>query len=144
MYAVRLFYVRNKIESALLLCAEINEGKMRDAIIYKILRQAEWAELQREGRFDGSVHDRRDGFIHMSTAGQLQGTLDKHYIDGDVVILAAVRLADVAKTVIWEVSRGGAEFPHIYGVLPLSAVEQHWALSQDAKGRYAVQDLITE
>ena len=110
---------------------------MLDSIIYKILRQSEWAELQRDGRFSGSVHDKRDGFIHMSTAAQLQGTLNKHYTDGDVVILAAVRLADVADSVKWEVSRGGAEFPHIYGPLSLNAVEQHWALSPDTKGRYA-------
>jgi len=110
---------------------------MRDAIIYKILRQSEWAEMQASGSFGGSVHDMRDGFIHMSTAAQLQGTLDKHYTDGDVVILAAVRFKDVAQTVKWEVSRGGAEFPHIYGKLPLSAVKEHWALSPDAKGRYA-------
>lgn len=117
---------------------------MRDAIIYKILRQSEWAELQQEGVFTGSVHDKRDGFIHMSTAAQLQGTLDKHYTQGDVVILTAVRLADVEDSIKWEVSRGGAEFPHIYGVLPISAVMQHWPLSPDSKGRYAVQDLITE
>jgi len=110
---------------------------MRDAIIYKILRQSEWAEMQEEKLFGGSVHDMRDGFIHMSDAAQLQSTLDKHYTQGDVVILAAVRLADIVETVKWEVSRDGAEFPHIYGKLPLSAVEQHWALSPDPKGRYA-------
>jgi len=94
---------------------------MRDAIIYKILRQSEWAQIQEDGSFMGSVHDKRDGFIHMSTSAQLQGTLDKHYTQGDVVILAVVRLADIEDSVKWEVSRGGAEFPHIYGVLPLSA-----------------------
>ena len=116
---------------------------MRDSIIYKILRQSEWTKLQLSGQFGGSVHDIRDGFIHMSTAAQLQGTLDKHYTDGDVVILAAVNLADVAETVKWEVSRGGDEFPHIYGELPLSAVKQHWPLSPDPEGRYAVPDLRT-
>lgn len=117
---------------------------MRDAIIYKILRQSEWAELERDGRFGGSEHDKRDGFIHMSTKDQLQGTLDKHYTDGDVVILAAVRVEAVSDPIKWEVSRGGAEFPHIYGELSLSAVQQHWDLSPDPEGRYAVEDLITE
>lgn len=117
---------------------------MRDAIIYKILRQSEWNDMQRNDSFAGSVHDQRDGFIHMSTAAQLQGTLDKHYIDGDIVILAAIRFADVANTVKYEVSRGGAEFPHIYGHLPLSAVAQHWALSPDAKGRYSPSEFLTD
>ncbi|MEP3889275.1 MAG: DUF952 domain-containing protein [Hellea sp.] len=113
---------------------------MRDPIIYKILRQPEWDALQQDGQFAGSVHDKRDGFIHMSTAAQLQGTLDKHYTDGDVVTLLAIRFADVAHAVKYEVSRGGAEFPHIYGLLPLSAVEQYWALSPDAKGRYSLPE----
>ena len=117
---------------------------MRNPMIYKILRQAEWAELQRDGNFAGSVHDKRDGFIHMSTAAQLQGTLDKHYTQGDIVILAAVRFADVAESIKWEVSRGGAEFPHIYGMLPLSAVKAHWALSPDPKGRYAPDKFLGE
>ena len=117
---------------------------MRDTIIYKILRQAEWAQMQQDGSFAGSFHDTRDGFIHMSTAAQLQGTLDKHYTQGDVVILAAVRLADIEDSVKWEVSRGGAEFPHIYGALPLSAVEKHEALSPGPKGRYAPTDFIAD
>ena len=117
---------------------------MRDPIIYKILRQDEWASLENNGRFDGSVHDIRDGFIHMSTRAQLQGTLDKHYTEGDIVILAAVRLADIAETVKWEVSRGGAEFPHIYGALPLSAVKQHWPLSPGPEGRYAPDEFLTD
>jgi len=110
---------------------------MRDAIIYKIFIPSEWTELQSNGQFEGSVHDKRDGFIHMSTAAQLQGTLDKHYTQGVELILAAVRLADVNDMVKWEVSRGGAEFPHIYGALPLSAIEEHWVLSPGPKGRYA-------
>lgn len=138
MSGVRLFNVREKMESALLLCTSENERlKMRDPIIYKILRQAEWADMRQDGHFEGSVHDIRDGFIHMSTAAQLQGTLDKHYTNGETVTLAAIRFADVAHAVKYEISRGGAEFPHIYGVLPLSAVETHWDLSPDAKGRYS-------
>jgi len=117
---------------------------MRDAIIYKILQQSEWADMQAKGSFDGSAHDKRDGFIHLSTAAQLQGTLDKHYTQGNVVILSAIRLEDVADSVKWEVSRGRAEFPHIYGRLPLSAVAEHWALSPDPEGRYAVKQYLTD
>ena len=110
---------------------------MRDPIIYKILRQSEWADMQREGHFAGSAHDRRDGFIHMSTAAQLQGTLDKHYRDGDVVTLVAIRFVDVAATVKYEVSRGGAEFPHLFADLPMAAIGKVWLVSADA-GRYTL------
>lgn len=117
---------------------------MTDTMIYKILRPSEWAEMQQNERFTGSVHDKRDGFIHMSTAAQLQGTLDKHYTEGEMIILAAVNLAEVQETVKWEVSRGGAEFPHIYGDLPLSAVKEYWPLSPDPKGRYAPMEILND
>ena len=117
---------------------------MRDRIIYKVLRQSEWDKLQRDGYFNGSAHDKRDGFIHMSTRAQLQGTLDKHYTQGDVVILAAIRASDIKSPIKWEVSRGGAEFPHIYGELPLNAVEQHWVLPPDPEGRYAPDEFIAD
>jgi len=134
------------ISNLLYCCAQAikqqKENHMRDPIIYKVLRQSEWGALSRDGHFEGSAHDQRDGFIHMSTAAQLQGTLDKHYTQGDILVLAAVRYKDVAETVKWEVSRGGAEFPHIYGVLPLKAVEQHYDLSPSPKERYAIPDFI--
>lgn len=114
---------------------------MYDAIIYKILRLSEWAELQSTGRFDGSAHDKRDGFIHLSTAAQLQGTLDKHYTQNEEVILAAVKFDEIAKDVKYEVSRGGAEFPHLYGALELDNVSRYWRLLPNAEGRYGLADI---
>lgn len=111
---------------------------MRPAHIYKILRQAEWTQLQTVGEFTGSPDDYRDGFIHLSTAAQLQGTLDKHYQQGDELILAEVMTNDLEDDLKYEISRGGTEFPHLYSVLSLDKVSRHWALSPDPKGRYAV------
>jgi len=65
----------------------------------------------------------------------------ERFTQGDDIILAAVRLADVPDPVKWDVSRGGAEFPHIYGVLPISAVERYWDLSPDSEGRYAAKTI---
>ena len=36
--------------------------------IYKICTAAEWREAERAGAYRGSEVDRRDGFIHFSTA----------------------------------------------------------------------------
>ncbi len=116
---------------------------MRDEYIYKILRESEWEELQRLGEFGGSADDRRDGFIHLSTKAQLQGTLDKHYQDGGDIILAEVRAGGLGG-LKYEISRGGAEFPHLYGQLALGDVARHWVLSPDVKGRYAVTDVLAD
>ena len=36
----------------------------------------------------------------------------------------------------WEVSRGGALFPHLYAPLPLTAVRHVWPLPLGADGRH--------
>jgi len=90
--------------------------------LYKVCTEAAFAEAVSKGRFEGSPDDRRDGFIHLSAADQLRGTLDKHYVGQSGLVLLEVdadRLGDGLK---WEVSRGGALFPHLYSPLDLAAV----------------------
>jgi uncharacterized protein (DUF952 family) len=48
-----------------------------------------------------------------------------------------VDLTQLGETVKWEVSRGGALFPHIYGALPMSAVIETRAIPDDAQARAA-------
>jgi uncharacterized protein (DUF952 family) len=100
------------------------------ATAFKILTAEEWARFQAEGRFEGSPVDRADGFIHLSAADQVDGTLARHFAGQAGLILAEVDLAALGETVRWEESRGGALFPHVYGVLPLSAVAGTTTVSQ--------------
>ena len=89
--------------------------------IYKIVPAALWREAEAAGVFTGSPVDRRDGFIHFSTGPQLQATADKHFAGQTGLLLVAVdgdRL-----DLKWEPSRGGDLFPHLYGFLPLDAVQ---------------------
>ncbi|MBI4345208.1 MAG: DUF952 domain-containing protein [Elusimicrobia bacterium] len=97
-------------------------------MVYKLLRPAEWDSFRRDGRFDGSEHDRRDGFIHLSAAGQLAGTAAKHFVGEPELVLAEVDPAPLRDALRWEPSRGGALFPHLYGSLPLEAVRRTWAV----------------
>ena len=92
------------------------------ATAFKILTAAEWADFQADGRFDGSPVDRTDGFIHLSAADQVEGTLERHFAGQTGLVVAEVDLGALGEAVRWEESRGGALFPHVYGALPLSAV----------------------
>ena len=92
------------------------------AIAYKILTSAQWAQFQADAVFTGAPVDLADGYIHLSTQDQLQGTLDKHFAGQTGLIIAEIDLAPLSDVLRWEVSRGGALFPHIYAPLPLSAV----------------------
>jgi len=92
------------------------------ATAFKILTADQWAAFQSAGIFAGAPVDLADGYIHLSAADQVQGTLDKHFAGQGGLVLAEVDLAALGDAVRWEVSRGGALFPHIYGPLPMAAV----------------------
>ena len=90
--------------------------------IYKICEQAEWRAAEPAGSFSGTAADRRDGFIHFSTAAQLAETVARHYAKQTDLILIAVDGDALGAHLKWEPSRGGDLFPHLYGALNLGAV----------------------
>jgi uncharacterized protein (DUF952 family) len=92
-------------------------------IIYKICPAALWREAERAKIFRGSPADREDGYIHFSTAGQVEATLAKHFAGQRNLLLIAVDAQALGAALKWETSRGGALFPHLYGALPLAAVQ---------------------
>ena len=85
--------------------------------IYKILTRAEWDAALATGRYDGSVHDARDGFIHMSAAGELAETARKYFSGQQDLLLVTLESDALGSGLVWEPSRGGALFPHLYGPL---------------------------
>ncbi len=92
--------------------------------IYKILRPAEWTELERAGETAGAPVDVSDGFVHFSTADQVAATAAKHFAGEDGLILAAFEADDLGPALKWEPSRDGALFPHLYG--PLRRADVLW------------------
>lgn len=97
---------------------------MADRYAYKLLDAAEWREALAEGVFLGSGVDLSDGYIHLSTAAQLDETARKHFAGRTNLMRLTVDLQVLGDAVVWEPSRGGALFPHIYGPLPTSAVTE--------------------
>ena len=101
-------------------------GGMR---IYKLLRAAEWAALNQTGQTAGAPVDLADGFIHFSTAQQVAATARRHFAGVEGLILAAFEADSLGAALIWEPSRGGALFPHLYGPLRLADVIWHRPLA---------------
>ena len=85
--------------------------------IFKIFRPSEWQAFAESGEFRGSPDDVRDGFIHFSYADQVPGTLERHFANDEMIVLAAWDEAAFASSLKAERSRGGALFPHIYGAV---------------------------
>jgi uncharacterized protein (DUF952 family) len=84
------------------------------ALVYKIFLATELATLIGSGRFDGSPDDARDGFIHLSTAEQVTGTLARHFAEKSDLFLAFCPVERLGTDLKMEPSRGGAKFPHLY------------------------------
>jgi len=109
--------------------------------IYKICETSLWRAAELAGVFRGAAVDERDGFIHFSTAAQVQETADKHFAGAADLMLVAVDADALAGALRWEVSRGGDLFPHLYGALPLGAVLWAKPLRIDAGGRHVFPEL---
>jgi uncharacterized protein (DUF952 family) len=97
------------------LSIEIAAGHM--ALIYKILSKSAWEAAALDGIYTGSPVDLADGFIHFSTAAQMRGTAAKHFAGQADLVLVSFNDSDLGSKLVYEPSRGGELFPHLYGSL---------------------------
>ncbi len=95
---------------------------MTELFAFKLLRPEEWSDWRDSGVFLGAPVDLEDGYIHLSTREQVRETAAKYFAEVDPTILVMVDLPALGGTIRWELSRGGALFPHVYGTIPSSAV----------------------
>jgi len=107
--------------------------------IYKIANADEWQAARASGYFSGSPDDLRDGFVHLSAAHQLRGTLEKHFSGKDNLLLIAYETERLGPALRWEKSRVGDLFPHFYGRLPVSQSAWERPLSK-SDGMFAIDE----
>jgi uncharacterized protein (DUF952 family) len=111
-------------------------------VIYKILAVSEWRAAEASGAFGGSAVDRKDGFIHFSTAEQVVETAARHFSGQHDLVLVSVDSAALGDRLKWELSRGGALFPHLYAEMPANAALRVEPLPLDAEGRHVFPRLL--
>jgi uncharacterized protein (DUF952 family) len=92
------------------------------SLIYKISARVPWEAAQAEGRFTGAPVDIQDGYIHFSTALQARETAERHFSRQSDLILIAVNPTTLGAALLWEPSRGGDLFPHLYAPLLMEHV----------------------
>jgi uncharacterized protein (DUF952 family) len=92
--------------------------------IYKILARAEWAAAKAAGVFEGSAVDRQDGYIHFSTGEQAPETAARRFRGQADLVVLEVEASNLGPRLVWEPSRGGALFPHLYGPLDVRQVRR--------------------
>lgn len=96
-----------------------------EPLIYTLVRAADWHAAEAEGAYHGSADDRRDGFLHFSTAAQVRASAAKHRAGVADLLLVEVDAVALGEALRWEPAAGGKRpglFPHLYGALPMAAV----------------------
>lgn len=114
------------------------------SLIYKIVHRDAWANAEAARVFAGAEIDLADGFIHFSTAAQVEETANKHFAGQLNLLLVAVDPAVLGEKLKWEPSRGGDLFPHLYGPLDVSQVVFVEEILQDDAGKHQFRQLPTE
>jgi uncharacterized protein (DUF952 family) len=103
-------------------------------LVLKITDREQWARSCETGHFDGSDDDKRDGFIHLSTPDQLDGTAIKYFRHKNNLVLVAFDPVTLGEALKWEPSRDGALFPHYYGPLPTGLAKWSRTMELDGDG----------
>ena len=103
--------------------------------IYKVLTPEEWALAQTSGIIITDL-DKKDGFIHLSTAVQLNATLSLYFSKEKSVVLLQIDHAQTLHQLKFEApSQPGnrnSAFPHYYGDLNTNFVSKIWHLNRCA------------
>jgi uncharacterized protein (DUF952 family) len=111
--------------------------------VYKIVGRAAFEAARSAMVFPTMPIDRKDGFVHFSTAGQLAETLRLHFAGQSDLVVFAVATSGLGAALRWEPSRGGELFPHGYGALPPALVGQRASVSVGADGAVELPEFIT-
>jgi len=111
-------------------------------MIYKVLTLDEWNQAKDSGSIVNDV-DKNDGFVHLSTARQLNATLSMYFQDSSKVMLLEVNHNQVKKILKYEPTNSGSSrkgfFYHLYGELLIEYVSKFWLLQ---RGAFKIPDEI--
>ena len=88
--------------------------------LFHLATRAEWLAAQVSGHYEAeSLHT--EGFIHLSTASQLEATARRHYAGRDDLVVLEIDPERLSWDLRYEESHGEL-YPHLYGPLDLPAV----------------------
>ena len=100
--------------------------------VYKVLTLEEWEEASKIGQIVTAL-DQQDGFVHLSSATQLNMTLSLYFSKEEKVILLQINEGDIIEGLAYEYAdKRGGEFAHFYGELSTDKISQSWHLDRSA------------
>jgi uncharacterized protein (DUF952 family) len=109
-----------------------SKANMEDKV-YKILTHDEW-KVSKEKGFILTDLDTKDGFIHLSTAKQLAGTLFYYFEDYETLILVQFNSNELGKELVFQdpIPKGNrnGKFPHFYSKLDVEKISNYWEIKR--------------
>ena len=105
----------------------VTTSNTSDEPIFHMALPDDWAAAFTTGEYRMSTRGvtlEQEGFIHCSTRAQVQDTANRFYGDLDQLVVLTIDPQVVPSTIRWEPPAPGVDtlFPHIYGPLPIAAV----------------------
>jgi uncharacterized protein (DUF952 family) len=100
--------------------------------LYKVLSKQEWEAASQSGKIATDL-DQKDGFVHLSSALQLNATLTLYFAKQEEVVLLQIKQQIIEDELTFEHSeKRGGEFAHLYGDLLVEHTSQTWFLERGA------------
>lgn len=107
--------------------------------VYHLVPPEVWEKALLEGRY-APLSLKSEGFIHLSTEEELGESARLHLSQYEELVVLRVLVKRIKDKLKWEPSRGGKLFPHLYGELPWSAIENTLSLERQADGSFVLVD----
>jgi uncharacterized protein (DUF952 family) len=107
-------------------------------MIYHIAAREDWDTAKVTGEYT-TVSLQSEGFIHCSTAGQVQATANRFFRGRQDLVLLNIDEKKVSAEIKYENLEGGKDlFPHIYGPLPIEAIIRTLDLTPNPDGFFRI------
>lgn len=105
-------------------------------MIYRITDVQDWHAAQVSGAF-ASADLTAEGFIHCCTAAQIVAVANRYYQGQTGLLVLAIDETCLHVPLRWEdLTHIGEEYPHVYGPIPLGAVQHALPLTPDPDGQF--------
>lgn len=106
--------------------------------VYRLIEPVAWSEAKNLATLPYAEIDERDGYLHLSTFGQMLATAARYYAHAETLLALEIPLQPIAHTVRFEKATNDEAFPHLYGALSIADIKQAIPLVRTASGAFVV------
>jgi len=100
---------------------------MNGIAIYHVTTRSTWDQALSTGKYQ-SDSLQSQGFIHCSEKGQIPAVIERYFAGQKGLVILKITPEKIGAKIVYEGPGEGEKFPHIYGMLPIDAVENVYLL----------------